>query len=48
MISTKTASNEKAKSRADSLKSYIADISAGRIELTSERTDLEKEILKVL
>merc|ERR1719277_2481051 len=44
IISTKTESNEKAKSRIDSLEAYIADLDAGRIELTSERADLEKEI----
>lgn len=44
VVSTKTASNEKAQSRADSLKTYLADLDAGRIELTSERSDLEKEV----
>jgi len=44
VISSKTASNEKAQSRVDSLKTYLADLDAGRIELTSERTDLEKEV----
>jgi len=39
----KGASNEEAQSRIDSLSSYIEDIEAGRIELTSERKDLEKE-----
>lgn len=41
---TKTASNEAAKSRADSLKTYIKDIEAGKIEFTTEREDLEKQI----
>jgi len=44
VISSKTASNEKAKSRIDSLETYVADLKAGRIELTSERADLEKEV----
>jgi len=43
-IAAKTASNEKAKSRIDSLETYVTDLKAGRIELTSERADLEKEI----
>jgi len=41
---TKTASNEAATSRVDSLKTYIADIEAGKIEFTSERQDLEKQV----
>ncbi|CAK0891045.1 unnamed protein product [Prorocentrum cordatum] len=44
IISTKTASNEKAQSRKDSLEQYVADIAAGKIEFTTERVDLEKEI----
>jgi chromosome segregation ATPase len=40
----KGASNEEAQSRIDSLSTYIEDIEAGRIEFTSERKDLEKEI----
>jgi chromosome segregation ATPase len=44
IISSKTDSNEKAKSRIDSLETYLADLDAGRIELTSERVDLEKEL----
>jgi len=44
VISAKTASNEKAQSRADSLEAYVADLEAGRIELTTERVDLEKEL----
>lgn len=44
VITSKTASNEKAKSRIDSLETYVTDLKAGRIELTSERADLEKEI----
>jgi len=44
VVSSKTASNEQAKSRTDSLETYVSDLKAGRIELTSERVDLEKEI----
>jgi len=44
VISAKTSSNEKAQSRKDSLEAYVKDLDAGRIELTSERVDLEKEI----
>jgi len=44
VITSKTASNEKAQSRKDSLETYLADLSAGRIELTTERSDLEKEV----
>jgi len=44
VIGAKTMSNEKAQSRKESLESYVADLDAGRIELTSERVDLEKEI----
>jgi hypothetical protein len=43
-IDAKTASNVAATTRADELKSYIADIEAGKIEFTTERVDLEKEI----
>merc|ERR1719183_419740 len=41
---TKSASNDAASSRIDSLESYIKDIEAGRIEFTTERQDLEKQI----
>merc|ERR1712187_823039 len=44
VISTKTDSNDKAQSRVDSLKTYTADLAAGRIELTSERADLTAEV----
>lgn len=44
IVDTKTASNAKANSRIDSLESYIADIEAGRIEFTTERVDLEKQV----
>jgi hypothetical protein len=44
VVATKTASNAAAESRTDMLKQYIADIDAGRVEFTTERQDLEKEI----
>jgi len=44
VIKTKTASNEAAQSRVDMLEAYISDLDNGRIELTTERVDLEKEI----
>merc|ERR1719223_824345 len=44
IVRTKTDTNEKAKSRIDSLEAYIADLDAGRVELTTERVDLEKEL----
>merc|ERR1719502_1914436 len=44
VVDTKTASNSAAESRIDMLKQYLADIDAGRVEFTSERQDLEKEI----
>merc|ERR1719356_270843 len=44
VIDTKTATNAAAQSRIDELETYISDLDAGRIELTTERVDLEKEI----
>jgi len=44
VIDTKTASNEVARKRIEELETYIADIDAGRIEFTTERVDLEKEL----
>jgi len=44
VVSQKTASNAAATSRKESLTTYVADLDAGRIELTTERVDLEKEI----
>jgi len=44
IINQKTDSNAAANSRIDELEAYIADLDSGRVELTSERTDLEKEI----
>jgi len=47
VINTKTASNAAANTKIQELETYIADIEAGRIEFTSERTDLEKELAEV-
>merc|ERR1719311_1139708 len=44
VIKTKTASNEAAKGRIEELSAYIDDIESGRIEFTSERSDLEAAI----
>ena len=44
VVDAKTASNAAATSRIDNLNQYISDLDAGRIELTSERKDLEKEM----
>lgn len=44
VMSAKKASNAAASSRMDTQKAYISDLDNGRIELTSERADLEKEI----
>lgn len=41
---TKQASNAAAEARIKELKAYIADIDAGKIEFTTERVDLEKQI----
>eukprot|EP00928_Gymnodinium_smaydae_P008872 TRINITY_DN13266_c0_g1_i3.p1 TRINITY_DN13266_c0_g1~~TRINITY_DN13266_c0_g1_i3.p1 ORF type:complete len:724 (-),score=213.24 TRINITY_DN13266_c0_g1_i3:65-2236(-) len=43
-VDEKTAAIAAAQSRADMLDKYVADIDAGRVEFTSERTDLEKEL----
>jgi len=44
IIGQKEASNAAASSRLETLKTYLADLEAGRIELTTERADLTKEI----
>jgi chromosome segregation ATPase len=44
VIMQKTDSNEVASKEIAELEQYIADLDAGRIELTTERVDLEKEI----
>jgi len=40
----KEATNTAAKSRIDSLTAYVKDIEAGKIEFTTERVDLEKQV----
>mmetsp|Transcript_111090 Transcript_111090/g.324947 ORF Transcript_111090/g.324947 Transcript_111090/m.324947 type:complete len:730 (-) Transcript_111090:47-2236(-) len=47
VISAKKASNADASSRLDTLNKYVSDLDNGRIELTSERADLEKELEQV-
>merc|ERR1719191_1150733 len=47
VMKAKEASNAAATDRIESLEAYIADIEAGRIEFTSERTDLEAAIKKL-
>lgn len=44
VVDQKTAMNEEANRRVEELQTYVSDLDNGRIELTSERTDLEKEI----
>merc|ERR1719252_187265 len=44
VVSSKKASNAAAADRIESLEAYISDIEAGRVEFTSERTDLEAAI----
>jgi len=44
IIGQKTRSNAAATARIEELETYIKDLEAGRIELTTERVDLEKEI----
>merc|ERR1719281_599391 len=48
IINQKTESNTAAESRIDELETYIADLDSGRIELTSERGDLEKDIATLM
>jgi len=47
VIDTKTATNKAAETRIGELETYIADIEAGRIEFTTERVDLEKELEEI-
>jgi len=47
VIQTKTATNEAAKTRIQSLETYIADIEAGRVEFGSERGDLTQQIAEL-
>jgi len=44
VITQKTDTNTAANTRIDNLETYVADLDAGKIELTTERQDLEKEI----
>jgi len=48
IINQKTASNAAAEARINEMETYIADLDAGRIELTSERADLEKDIAELM
>jgi chromosome segregation ATPase len=47
VVDTKTATNAAATTRINELETYIADIEAGRIEFTTERVDLEKELEEI-
>jgi len=44
IISQKEKSNAAAKSRVETLNAYISDVQANRIEFTTERVDLEKNL----
>jgi hypothetical protein len=44
VVSQKTMSNAEAEAELSSLQTYVSDLESGRVELTSERVDLEKEI----
>lgn len=46
-IAAKQASNEEARAKIEELTTYIEDIEAGRIEFTSERVDLQKELQQI-
>jgi chromosome segregation ATPase len=46
-ISAKTESNAKADARIEYLTGYIDDVENGRVEFTSERQDLEKELAEL-
>jgi len=47
VVKEKTASNAAGKDRIESLEAYIDDIESGRVEFSSERTDLEAAIKKL-
>ena len=47
VISSKTATNKAAQSLMETLEAYIADIDAIRVEFTTERVDLEKDLEEV-
>jgi chromosome segregation ATPase len=48
VIEQKTASNAASSNKIDELETYISDLNAGRIELTGERADLEKEVAELM
>eukprot|EP00929_Paragymnodinium_shiwhaense_P055369 TRINITY_DN2773_c0_g1_i1.p1 TRINITY_DN2773_c0_g1~~TRINITY_DN2773_c0_g1_i1.p1 ORF type:complete len:742 (+),score=325.88 TRINITY_DN2773_c0_g1_i1:126-2351(+) len=48
IVDEKTKSNTAGAARVSELQTYIADIEAGRVEFTTERVDLEKELEQVL
>merc|ERR1719247_2648416 len=48
VVEEKTNTNAAAQSRKEMLETYIADLDSGRIELTDERANLEKEIEELL
>merc|ERR1719247_897899 len=48
VVEEKTNTNAAAESRKETLETYIADLDSGRIELTDERANLEKEIEELL
>merc|ERR1719367_741912 len=47
VIDQKETTNAAARQRISYLETYISDLDAGRIELTTERVDLEKEIAEL-
>jgi len=47
VIEQKTAANVASRSEINVMESYVADLSAGKIELTTERTDLESELATI-
>merc|ERR1719443_2400544 len=47
VISEKTKSNAAAQARIDELEAYLDDVKAGKIEFTTEREDLEKQIAEL-
>jgi len=47
VVEQKTAANAAANSKIDELEAYLADLDAGRIELSTERIDLERDIAEL-
>ena len=47
VISSKTATNKAAQSLIETLEAHIVDIDASRVEFTTERVDLEKDLVEV-